>query len=156
MQQQFRDAMAHLASAVSIVTSQGKAGKIGITVSSVTSVTDSPATLLFCVNRQSEMHDVLLENGCVCINVLAHAQEELAKHFAGMQGSSMAERFSWPIWEEEIKLKDAVARLSGNISATTVVGTHTVFFVELTDIHVAPKDALTYFGRRFHGLACPR
>ncbi len=37
----FREAMAHLSSAVSIVTTNGVAGKAGLTVSSVCSVTDS-------------------------------------------------------------------------------------------------------------------
>lgn len=152
MQQQFRDAMAHLAAAVSIVTSKGKAGKIGITVSSVTSVSDSPATLLFCINKNSDLHDLLIENGEVCINVLAAEQAELAKHFAAMLGSSMAERFSWDIWKDDIKLKDAVANLSGRIVATHSVATHSIFIVELNDIEVNPKSALTYFARQFKWL----
>lgn len=44
---QFREAMAHLSSAVSIITTNGIAGKVGLTVSSVSSVTDAPPTVLF-------------------------------------------------------------------------------------------------------------
>lgn len=152
MQQQFRNAMAHLVAAVSIVTSNGKAGKIGITVSSVTSVSDSPATLLFCVNKNSELHDVLIENGTVCVNVLAAEQEELAKHFAGMLGSTMAERFAMDIWQDEIKLKNAVSNLSGKITATHSVGTHSIFIVALDEIKTNPKAALGYFARQFKSL----
>ena len=152
MQQKFRDAMAHLAAAVSIVTSKGKAGKIGITVSSVTSVSDSPATVLFCVNKNSELHDVLIENGEVCINVLAPEHEELAKHFAGMLGSTMAERFAWDIWQDEIKLEGAVSNLSGKITATHSVATHSIFIVELDEITTNPQTALTYFARQFKSL----
>lgn len=152
MQQQFRNAMAHLAAAVSIVTSKGKAGKFGLTVSSVTSVSDSPATVLFCVNQQSDLHDLLIENGEVCINVLAAEQEELAKHFACMLDSTMEERFSWDIWRDEIKLKEAVANLSGKITACHTVGTHSIFIVELDDIHLTPKAGLIYFARQFRSL----
>ena len=46
MQHQFRAAMANLSAAVNIVTTAGVAGRTGITVSSVCSVTDTPTTLL--------------------------------------------------------------------------------------------------------------
>lgn len=154
MQKKFRDAMAHLASAVSIVTSNGNAGKIGLTVSSVTSVTDSPATLLFCVNNNSGLHDPLIENGRVCVNILAAEQEELAKHFAAMLGSSMEERFAWDIWHEEIKLNGAIANLAGNITACHAVGTHSIFIVEVDDIHIEPKNSLVYFARQFKSVEC--
>ncbi|HDL3166296.1 TPA: flavin reductase, partial [Mannheimia haemolytica] len=61
----FREAMAHLSSAVSIVTTNGVAGKAGLTVSSVCSVTDSPPTLLFCINKNSHVHDIIQQNGKV-------------------------------------------------------------------------------------------
>lgn len=151
--QQFRDAMAHLAAAVHIVTSNGKAGKVGITVSSVTSVSDSPPTLLFCVNQQSELHDALKQNGKVCVNVLNHEQAELAKHFAGMLDSSMAERFEWAIWDKGQNdvplLQNAVSRLQGEIVESKEVGTHSVFFVQLSEIDVAPQQGLIYFARQF-------
>lgn len=152
MQKIFRDAMAHLASAVSIVTSQGKAGKVGLTVSSVTSVSDTPATVLFCVNQASDLHDVLVENGEVCINVLAADQQDLAKHFACMLESTMAERFSWDMWRDEIKLNGAVANLSGKITACHSVGTHSIFIVSLHEIEVDPKANLIYFARQFRSL----
>lgn len=152
MQKIFRDAMAHLASAVSIVTSQGKAGKVGLTVSSVTSVSDTPATVLFCVNQASDLHDVLVENGEVCINVLAADQQDLAKHFACMLESTMAERFSWDMWRDEIKLNGAVANLSGKITACHSVGTHSIFIVSLHEIEVDPKANLIYFARQFKSL----
>lgn len=153
MQQQFRDAMAHLASAVSIITSHGEAGKFGLTVSSVTSVTDTPATLLFCVNQSSELHDLLIQNGRACVNVLAPEHEDLAKHFAGMLGSSMGERFDWHYWADcrygQPKLYGAVANLSGKITDTHAVGTHTIFILEIDEIDIKPNSSLTYFARRF-------
>lgn len=151
--QQFRDAMAHLAAAVHIVTSNGEAGKVGITVSSVTSVTDSPPSVLFCVNQNSELHDVVKQNGKVCINVLSHEQADLAKHFAGMSGSTMEERFSWDQWNEGQHgvplLRDAVSCLQGEIVESYPVGSHSIFIVRLSDISHSPKHGLIYFSRQF-------
>ncbi|OZT82212.1 4-hydroxyphenylacetate 3-monooxygenase reductase subunit, partial [Vibrio sp. 03_296] len=53
LQQDFRDAMSKLAAAVNIVTTGGVAGTVGITATAVCSVSDSPATVLACVNRNS-------------------------------------------------------------------------------------------------------
>ena len=151
--QQFREAMAHLTSAVSIVTSDGSAGRIGITVSSVCSVTDSPATVLFCINKKSALHDIIKQNGKVCINVLNHQQEELAKHFANMLGSSMEERFKWDIWQRgktnQFALKQAISALHGTITDTHEVGTHTIFIVQLEEINIMPQAGLIYFARQF-------
>lgn len=151
--QEFRNAMAHLSSAVHIVTSNGEAGKIGITVSSVTSVSDSPPTLLFCVNQQSELHDILKQNGEVCVNVLNHQQADLAKHFAGMENTTMAERFAWNIWSENDKgvpkLNEAIANLEGKIVEMYPVGSHTIFIVALSAIQSMPNHSLVYFARQF-------
>lgn len=154
--QQFRNAMAHLAAAVHIITSNGKAGKVGITVSSVTSVTDSPPTVLFCVNKSSELHDVILQNGKVCINVLNADQAELAKHFAGMHNSTMAERFEWDLWDEGQHgvplLREAISRLQGEIVETHPAGSHSIFLVRLSEIQCEPKPSLAYFSRQFKAI----
>ena len=49
--QTFRDAMACVGAAVNIITTDGPAGLAGFTASAVCSVTDSPPTLLVCLNR---------------------------------------------------------------------------------------------------------
>jgi flavin reductase len=45
----YRDAMACLGAAVSIVTTDGAAGRAGFSASAVCSVTDDPPTLLVCL-----------------------------------------------------------------------------------------------------------
>ncbi|MDO4697187.1 MAG: 4-hydroxyphenylacetate 3-monooxygenase, reductase component [Pasteurellaceae bacterium] len=155
--QKFRDAMANLSAAVHIVTSNGLAGKVGITVSSVCSVTDSPPTLLFCVNQQSDLHDVLKQNRYVCVNILNHQQEDLAKHFAGMLGSTMAERFEWDLWiqgQHNVPLlRQAIANLQGEIIETHPVGSHSIFVVQLSEIDLSPNHCLVYFDRQFKKVA---
>jgi flavin reductase (NADH) len=154
----FRNAMAHLPAAVSIITTNGSGGRCGITASAVCSVTDSPPTILVCINRGSAMHDIFKENGQLCVNVLSDEQEQLAMHFSGATKVAMQERFSWNIWEIEAAeqeqqpmLCDALVRLQGRIKEFKEVGSHSVMFVELNDIRVSEeKDSLIYFNRLFH------
>lgn len=154
---QFREAMAHLSSAVSIITTNGIAGKVGLTVSSVSSVTDAPPTVLFCINKNSHVHDIIKQNGKVCINVLSHEQEDLAKHFAAILESTMEERFSWDIWDNGFDdlpvLRSAISALQGNIVDTHAVGTHTIFVVEVSHIDVEPNHSLVYFARQFRSIS---
>lgn len=51
----FRDAMAHVGAAVNIITTDGPAGRAGFTASAVCSVTDTPPTLLVCLNRSASV-----------------------------------------------------------------------------------------------------
>jgi flavin reductase (NADH) len=154
---QFRNAMASLGAAVNVITTDGPHGRCGITASAVCSVTDSPPTMLVCINQSSYVHDVLLGNGHACINVLgAHAQE-LARVFAGMGGCSMDERFarcaSRPGELQLPVLDDAIASLEGRIVDSKQVGSHSVLFVQVEHIGGQDNgDGLVYFGRQFHRL----
>lgn len=151
----FRNAMAHLPAAVCIITTDGDAGRCGITASAVCSVTDSPPTVLVCLNQRSAMHDVFKQNGKLCINVLGGEHEQQAMHFSGATKMPMAERFNLDGWERDASsqpvLSDALVKLQGQIKDSKTVGSHSVFFVELDSIDVSEEqDSLIYFNRLFH------
>ncbi|MDR5753330.1 MULTISPECIES: 4-hydroxyphenylacetate 3-monooxygenase, reductase component [unclassified Caballeronia] len=153
--QQFRQAMAHLGAAVNVITTAGPHGRCGITASAVCSVTDSPPTLLVCLNRSSAMHAVFDGNRKVCINVLPASLEGIARHFAGLTALSMDERFQLPVWDDGENgvpvLRGALASLQGTIVEAKEVGSHAVMFVETTEIRVRTDgDSLVYFDRNFH------
>lgn len=159
-QQAFRGAMAHLSAAVNVVTTDGPGGRAGITVSAVCSVTDSPPTVLVCVNQSSYTHDIFRRNGRICVNVLGAEHEELAMHFAGATKIPMEERFGWQIWDHDTAevpiLRDALVALVGRITGHTVRGSHSVLFVEVERTVVRDDTAgLVYFQRQFHRLGGP-
>ena len=74
----FRDAMARLAAAVHVVTTDGEAGRAGFTASAVSSVTDDPPTLLVCMHRGSRYNDVFKINGVLCVTALGPEHTELS------------------------------------------------------------------------------
>lgn len=157
-QRDFRSAMANLSAAVNVVTTDGVSGRAGITVSAVCSVTDTPPTLLVCVNQASYTHDIFRTNRRVAINVLGRQHEELALHFAGATQLPMEERFALPAWNHDRHgvpvLDDAAAVLVGQVGAEFTQGTHTVLFVEVDHVGVHDEvGALLYFQRGFHQIA---
>lgn len=152
----FRDAMASLSAAVNVVTTEGEAGRCGITATAVCSVTDSPPSVMVCINANSAMNPVFQGNGKLCINVLNHEQEIMARHFAGMTGMAMDERFNLTGWQRgalgQPVLKAALACLEGEIRQVQTIGSHLVYLVEVQHIALAEEEGhgLIYFKRRFH------
>ncbi len=73
---------------------------------------------MVCINANSAMNPVSATSDC-CVNVLNHEQELMARHFAGMTGMAMEERFSLSCWQKgplaQPVLKGSLASLEGEI-----------------------------------------
>ncbi|GLY63909.1 flavin reductase [Amycolatopsis taiwanensis] len=156
-QREFRAAMANLSAAVSVVTTDGANGRAGMTVSAACSVTDSPPTMLVCVNRSSRSHGILLANGRVCVNVLGADQEALAMHFAGATNVPTSQRFADGPWDLDTDgvpvLRGALSSVIGRIMSEHTQGSHSVLFVRVEKVLIKQDSgALVYFQRRFHNL----
>lgn len=156
-QSQFRAAMAQLGAAVNIITTDGPAGRHGITASAVCSVTDAPATLLVCINRASRMHDIAKDNGLLAVNVLGGGHEALCGLFASNKLSS-EERFAtgeWRAMDNGVPgLADALVTFSCRIDKVQDVGTHGIFICRVEQLVAQNSgDALVYYGRAFHRLS---
>ncbi len=153
----FREAMARMGAAVNIITTQGPEGAVGMTVSAACSVTDTPATMLVCINRSSRCHEIFKEAGIICVNVLTHEHEELSPIFAGAGNLPMPERFSHGKWISLATgapvLENAAASLDCVVSQSVDVGTHTVFFCEVRAVHLGQSSSgLVYQGRAYHPI----
>ena len=110
----FREAMSRVAGAVHVVATGGKAGLGGATATAVTSVSDSPPSLLVCLNQASATLEKIRRNGAFSVNVLSGLQKDVAQVFAG-QGSFEGEaRFRQTDgWVMEV----AIPRLSGALAS---------------------------------------
>lgn len=153
----FRDAMATLGAGVNIITTNGIAGKCGLTATAVVSITDSPPTMLVSINRNSATNNTFKENTRMAVNILNADQQLVAEYFGGMHPVSMEERFAkFNFTEGKGKLpilEGAIANLEGSIVATHEVGTHTLFILELDSMVIAETgNGLIYFNREFHEL----
>jgi len=156
LKQDYRDAMARLAAAVNVITTDGPCGRAGFTATAVCSVTDDPPTLLVCLNRGASAHPAVIGNGILCINTLASDQEGLSNLFGGK--TPMVERFAaanWSTWTTGAPvLDDAVASFECRISQISSVGTHDILYCEVLALRRrASADGLVYFDRHYHGVS---
>lgn len=156
-QRDFRAAMANLSTAVNVVTTDGPRGRAGMTVSAACSVTDTPPTVLVCINRSSRSHDIVLGNRRLAVNVLGAAHEDVAMRFAGATKVPTEERFAAGPWDLDTHdvpvLRGSCASVVGDIAAEQQLGSHSVLFVEVdTVLTTDDHAALVYYQRRFHSL----
>jgi flavin reductase (DIM6/NTAB) family NADH-FMN oxidoreductase RutF len=79
----FRQAMRHVATGVTVVTSLRNGEPRGITVNAFASVSLDPPSLLICINREARSYLFISTSRIFCVNVLAGEQRALAERFAG-------------------------------------------------------------------------
>ena len=150
---EFRNAMSSLTTAVSVVTTQGPSGVYGFTASAVCSVTDTPPTLLVCMNHTSRSHGHFVENKILTVNVLGTQHEQLSNTFASKL--SVDDRFKEGSWTELATgapvLEDALVSFDCEIEKIQQVGTHSIFICRVVAIKQSQQDeSLVYFNRAYH------
>ena len=149
----FRNAMSLLPTAVNVVTTEGLSGAHGFTASAVCSVTDSPPTLLVCMNTTSRSHGHFMENKILSVNVLGAQHEHISNTFASKLCSE--ERFQHGTWTKLVTgspvLVDALVSFDCEIEQVQEVGTHSVFMCRVVAIKQSEQDeSLVYFNRTYH------
>jgi flavin reductase len=151
---EFVDAMAAAAFGVSIITTSGAAGRFGLTVSAISSVSAEPPTLLACVNRKNPIESAITKNRRFAVNLLSEQQMFLAKAFAGRpeQGGAPYE-FSDKHWlQPDIDLpllKAASANFICELETFSDVGTHRIFIGRVISAKQGTKLPLVYSHRKF-------
>ncbi|MDM1271658.1 flavin reductase [Acinetobacter indicus] len=149
----FRNAMSLLSSAVNVVTTAGASGVHGFTASAVCSVTDTPPTLLVCMNQASRSHAHFIENKILSVNVLGAQHQQISNVFASKMKSE--ERFQYGTWTEletgAPVLTDALTSFDCEIEQIQQVGTHSIFMCRVLAIqHSQQEHGLVYFNRAYH------
>ncbi|WP_413203415.1 flavin reductase family protein [Rhodospirillum sp. A1_3_36] len=130
----FLDGMSRVATSVSVVTTAGPAGRMGVTVSAMSSVcADDPGPhLVVCVHRLSPARAAILENGVFCVNVLGREQAEVSDTFAGRLSAPGGDKFApfaWTTLETGAPvLANALVTFDCRVTDMVEVGTHGVIF----------------------------
>lgn len=94
----FRGAMRHLAGGVSVITAGRGKDITGMTVTSVTSLSAEPPTLIVSINRDASSFPLIRRYGAFGVNILNADQLDIAERFAGKGGLKGADRFAGAQW----------------------------------------------------------
>lgn len=132
---EFRSAFANFATTVSILVTDGYAGRAGVTCSAVCAVSDEPPLLLACVHGRSAANAAMKTNKVMAVNCLQSNQSELSQAFAGIGQMPVEERFALGEWDVLATgapcCRNALAVLDCEIVDIRAVGTHNLFIARV-------------------------
>ncbi len=150
---EFVGAMGRAVTGVWILSTDGPRGRVGLTVSAVSSVSAEPPLVLVCVNRKSQARDAVLESGVFALSLLADEQASLADVFAGRPAEGEPFDFERAEWTTAITgaplLVHGAASFDCVLTSSVEAGTHTIFIGSVVSTARADHAPLAYTDRRY-------
>jgi flavin reductase (DIM6/NTAB) family NADH-FMN oxidoreductase RutF len=154
---EFRHALGHFASGVTIITTQHRGQFHGTTVSSFCSLSLKPPLVLVGIDLNANIHDLIIASEVFGVNILAEHAETLSRHFA-RRISDKFSSISYNVGQLGVPLlEDALASLECRVAARYPGGDHTIFIGEVVALNTQPHaQPLLYYRSkygRFHDAA---
>jgi flavin reductase len=150
----FIEAMSRAATGVTIVTTEGSAGRFAQTVSAMCSVSADPPSLLVCIKTTSVIVNAIREHRALGVNVLRADQRRVADTFAGRSTWGAPYDFEIARWDTletgAPLLIGAVGRFDCRLDTVLEVGSHSVLFGDVVAADSAAGTPLLY-ARRSYG-----
>jgi flavin reductase (DIM6/NTAB) family NADH-FMN oxidoreductase RutF len=152
----FREAMAHLASGVAVVTARrGDGVPCGIAATSLVSYSARPPSLLVSVWHASRCHDALATSERFGVHLLRSDELELAHRFADRESQDKFAGLDWG-WDGDVpELAGALAYLRCRRAENFVRYDHTILIGDLEAGRLESGEPLVYSRRRMDWLMQP-
>jgi flavin reductase (DIM6/NTAB) family NADH-FMN oxidoreductase RutF len=151
---QFRQLLGRFATGVTVLTSRKPGGgPVGMTASSVASVSLEPPLVLVSVDKQNDMHAALEAGTHFVLNVLSAEQEALSRRFAANE----TDRFQGVSYRENERgiavIDGAVAHIECEKRAAVPGGDHTIFIGLVVGGDATDGRPLLYYRGGYAGLS---
>ena len=159
LRQRFIAGMGQAACTVNVITTDGAAGRYGVTVSAMSSVcADTPRPiLLVCVDQRSKAAQAILGNGVFCVNVLRDDQAHISDAFAGRLKHRYADKFDCAQWTTQVtgapRVIDPLVAFDCRVTASERMGTHFVVFGAVQDAYLSGGGSPLIYANRAYGTA---
>lgn len=155
--EEFKGAFRNHAAGVAVITADAGQGPVGLTATSVFSVSAEPPLLVFSISDLSSSAPTLREAESVVVHLLGADQLHIAK----LCSTSGVDRFAdTTLWDRlptgEPFFPSAQSWIRGTVVNRMPAGGSTVFAVHALEARIAPDDLLAsplvYHNRRWHSL----
>ncbi len=145
----FGDLMAELPAGVAVVTTRGPDGPMGLVVTSLTSYTATPPSILVSVAHTSRSYDPLIAAERFGVHVLQRGQDAVATAFASKSDDKFA-GLDWR-WDGDVpRLEGSLAYLRCHNSKSFTHLDHDVLIGIIEDFeHAAGGQPMLYLRRKF-------
>lgn len=140
---------------VAVITADSDTGPVGITASSVASVSAEPPLLAFSLAANRGSAAALAAAGSVAVHLLTAADRDLARIFADSQSERFTDSMAWSRMETgEPLLLHAGYTLRCTVLSRTPAGGSLLLAAEVLEI-ISPETVgapMVYHSRAFHSL----
>jgi len=142
---EFRRALSHLPTGVTVLTAHGLNGPVGMAANSITSVSLDPPLILVCPAKSSSTWPAIRQAGSFCVNIMASHHEGLTRQFAARDterfvGVDHSSRRTGPA------LSEAIAWIECVIQDEHDAGDHTIVVARVVGLDaVGESDPLVFF-----------
>jgi flavin reductase (DIM6/NTAB) family NADH-FMN oxidoreductase RutF len=146
----FRAAMRQLTGGVSVITVGRERDITGMTVTSVSSLSVDPPSLIVAINRSASSWPILKRDGFFGVNILNADQLDIAERFAGKNGLKGADRFTGAEWTTRASgvplLVGALAAIDCEVEDVIERHSHAIVIGRALDLRLSPRmAALAYW-----------
>ncbi len=151
----FKTAFRRHPAGVAVVTAKAPSGPVGLTASSVASVSADPPALAFSVTSSAGSAGAVLSAPTFMVNLLRSTQAELARAFAVSGAPRFTPDQGWTTLDTgEPVLRGAASALRCRPLRTVTVGGSTLILAEVLEIeHGETGSPLVFHDRTFHALS---
>jgi flavin reductase (DIM6/NTAB) family NADH-FMN oxidoreductase RutF len=150
----FRGAMRQLPGGVSVITA-GRGNDItGMTVTSVSSLSVEPPSLIVSINREASSWPLIRRHRFFAVNILTADQIDVAERFTGKGGLKGADRFAGADWITRVSgvplLVGALAAMDCQAEDIIERHSHAIVVGRVLDMQVSKRTAaLAYWQGRY-------
>ncbi len=150
---EFRRAMSHFASGVTVVTGMHDDEPVGFACQSFASVSLDPPLVLFCADHRGRSWPLIRGSGRFCVNVLTEEQNELCGRFGSSRGRRF-EELDWGIGASGCPtLPEVLLRVHAEVETVHVAGDHDIVIGRVTALdEVRARATPMLFYRGMFGL----
>lgn len=148
---EFKHAMRHVPTGVTVVTTFKEGEPRGITVNAFASVSLEPPSLLICINREARSYLFISSSKVFCVNVLAGDQRALAMHFSGKVRERQFDDVGYTIDATGAPVLDgAIAHFDCELADEYQFGSHSILIGHVLSCSARAGSPLGYFNGGFH------
>lgn len=148
LEDEFREAMGHVASPVAIVTTYVDGTPYGTTVSAFLSLSMRPPMLLVSLDNRSSLLRWLRVGSVIGANVLASGQSDLASLFS-TRGVDRFAAIGWELVDGAPALTDTHAWVAARVESLVTAGDHTLVLADVLGARSDTREPLTYHRRTY-------
>jgi len=155
---EFRKALGHFTTGVTVVTVEREPGKIhGMTANSFTSVSLDPMLILVCVDHRAKMLPLLEKEKHFGVSVLKAGQEAISEYFAKREHSSEVEQrlgihFRTTSGGAPV-IDGTLLQMGCRVVSSHIAGDHSIFVGEVQEAEMHEGEPLLYFRGEYRKIA---